>query len=72
MHIARGDKEGVFAEAISKDGRSYNEQVLLKFLFIAQEQGWKSFLFSCERGGGGGMCYVCFCKLNVQLYQLSQ
>ncbi|KAJ4815398.1 Ubiquitin conjugation factor E4 A [Rhynchospora pubera] len=27
VHIARGDKEGVFAEAISKDGRSYNEQL---------------------------------------------
>lgn len=40
VHIARGDKEGVFAEAISKDGRSYNEQVILKSLFIAQEQGW--------------------------------
>ncbi|KAJ3673125.1 hypothetical protein LUZ60_006499 [Juncus effusus] len=27
VHIARGDKDGVFPEAISKDGRSYNEQL---------------------------------------------
>ncbi|XP_072992148.1 probable ubiquitin conjugation factor E4 [Typha latifolia] len=27
VHIARGDKEGIFPAAISKDGRSYNEQL---------------------------------------------
>ncbi|XP_078436752.1 U-box domain-containing protein [Wolffia australiana] len=27
VHIARGDKEGIFPAAISRDGRSYNEQL---------------------------------------------
>lgn len=27
VHAARGDKENIFPAAISKDGRSYNEQV---------------------------------------------
>ena len=27
VHIARGDKDNIFPAAISKDGRSYNEQV---------------------------------------------
>ncbi|BAS84794.1 probable ubiquitin conjugation factor E4 [Oryza sativa Japonica Group] len=27
VHITRGDKEGIFPAAISKDGRSYNEQL---------------------------------------------
>ena len=27
VHLARGDNENIFPAAISKDGRSYNEQV---------------------------------------------
>jgi ubiquitin conjugation factor E4 B len=29
----RGDKDGIFPAAISKDGRSYNDQVIFAFLF---------------------------------------
>ena len=28
VHLARGDKENIFPAAITRDGRSYNEQVI--------------------------------------------
>ena len=28
VHLAKGDTENIFPAAISKDGRSYNEQVI--------------------------------------------
>ncbi|CAA6662959.1 unnamed protein product [Spirodela intermedia] len=39
VHIARGDKEGIFPSAISKDGRSYNEQLFSAAAGVLQKIG---------------------------------
>ncbi|KAL5987810.1 E3 ubiquitin-protein ligase pub1 [Asimina triloba] len=39
VHVARGDKANVFPSAISKDGRSYNEQLFADAAFILQRIG---------------------------------
>ena len=36
VHLARGDKENIFPAAITRDGRSYNEQV-------NQSWGWSFY-----------------------------
>jgi Ubiquitin elongating factor core len=58
VHIAKGDREGAFADAISKDGRSYSEQVILNFLFNTQKLGADILSFGCEPA----MRYICLCK----------
>lgn len=42
VHLARGDKQNIFPTAISKDGRSYNEQVN-QMIFTSID-----FFLSCE------------------------
>ena len=39
MHLRRGDKENVFPLAISKDGRSYNDELFLATAQVLRKIG---------------------------------